>query len=285
MRLPFLLAPLLALSLCAQQGPSAEEAKANQILTNGISDKNPDTRKEAAAAMGLTGPREPYLTLLGGAMTDKDVYVRLSALASTVDLRQKEAIPALQKALYDETAEVSFAAAKALWSLGDPAGRAFLMGVISGENKTTSGTIAAKKRDMVRLFHTPHSLMMFAFREGAGLAPVPGAGAGVASLTAILADPNISGRATSLLLLSSDRSADILGAERDGLRDKDASVRAAAVHTIAVRDDPALMSDLLPIMDDSKEAVRLRAAAGYVRLYGIKVNSAKPAGKASAKSK
>lgn len=52
--------------------------------------------------------------------------------------------------------------------------------------------------------------------------------------------------------------------------DKDWSVRAAAVHAIAVRNDPALEADLIPLFEDKKEAVRVRAAAGYLRLEAIR---------------
>ena len=50
---------------------------------------------------------------------------------------------------------------------------------------------------------------------------------------------------------------------------KDWSVRAAAVHAIALRNDPALESSLVPLLEDKKEAVRVRAAAGYLRLESI----------------
>jgi hypothetical protein len=47
-------------------------------------------------------------------------------------------------------------------------------------------------------------------------------------------------------------------------------VRAAAVHAIALRNDPALKLDLAPLLEDEKEAVRVRAAAGYLRLDSIR---------------
>jgi HEAT repeat protein len=255
---------------------SPEETRANSLLVNALAEKNPDTRKEAAAALGLAGAREPYLTELGGALNDKDLYVRLAALQSTIDLRQKGAIPALNKALYDETPEVSFAAAKGLYSLGDDAGRASLLSVAGGESKASTGSVAAKKRDMLRLFQTPRSLMLFAFREGVGLVPVPGVGEGVSSLTLMLSDAGVSGRAASLLLLAHDNHPDVLPALREALKDKDASVRAAAVHSIALHDNPDFMTDLFTALDDPKEAVRFRAAAGYVRLVGIKAAPKRP---------
>ena len=41
------------------------------------------------------------------------------------------------------------------------------------------------------------------------------------------------------------------------------------MHAIAVRNDPGLESDLVPLLEDKKEAVRVRAAAGYLRLESI----------------
>jgi len=112
--------------------------------------------------------------------------------------------------------------------------------------------------------------------QGIGMAPVPGIGQGVSSLQGIIADPGVSGRAATALLLSGDKSPEVLLALRDALSDRDASVRAAAVHSLALRNDPALRVDLAPLMSDKKEAVRLRAAAGWLRLDGIKVAPPKP---------
>jgi HEAT repeat protein len=89
-------------------------------------------------------------------------------------------------------------------------------------------------------------------------------------VTLILTDSSVSGRAAAILLLAHDKSPDVLPALREALKDKDTSVRASAVHSIALHDDPAYMGDLLAAMSDPKESVRLRAAAGYIRLAGIK---------------
>jgi HEAT repeat protein len=50
------------------------------------------------------------------------------------------------------------------------------------------------------------------------------------------------------------------------LGDKAWAIRAAAVHVIAMHDDPALIDKLVPLMDDKKQQVSFRAAAGYLRL-------------------
>lgn len=256
-------------------GPAAptttpEGNRANLILSAALGDKNPDVRKQAVAALGLIGAREPYISQIYTGLKDKDVYVRLAAVASLVDTKDKGTIPALVKALDDDAPEVSFSAARALWTLGDPGGRTALLAVLSGESKTTSKFLTAQKRDMLRMFHTPKTLMMFALKQGVGFAPVPGLGQGVSSLQEILGDASVSGRAATALLLANDRSPEVLDALKDALQDKDASVRAAAIHALALRNDPALAPLLVAHFDDPKEAVRLRAAAGYLRLAGLR---------------
>jgi len=203
-------------------------------------------------------------------LEDKDVEVRLATITSLLDLKNRRTVSTLQKALDSDVPEVSFAAAKALWTLNEPAGRDALVSVLSGETKASSGFITKQKRDALRMLHTPKTLFMFALQHGAYFAPVPGLGAGISSLQGILSDPTVSGRAAAALLLSTDKSPEVLQALQDALADSDWSVRAASVHTIALRNDPALQADLVPLLEDKKEAVRVRAAAGYLRLEAIK---------------
>jgi HEAT repeat protein len=91
---------------------------------------------------------------------------------------------------------------------------------------------------------------------------------GVASMQALLTDTAVSGRAAAALMLATEKDQATLEALRDALSDADWSVRAAAVHSLALRRDPRLRTDLAPLLDDQNEAVRLRAAAAYLRLAG-----------------
>ena len=238
-------------------------------VTEALRDKNPDTRVQAVQSMGLIGAHEPYVAALIGMLDDKDVEVRVATVTSLVDLKNKDTIAALKRALDDEVPEVSFAAAKALWALKDTDGEDALMAVLSGELKSSSKFLDKKKREALRIFHTPRSLMMFAIKTGAALAPVPGLGTGVSSLEGILLDPAVSGRAATALLLASDKDPRVLTALMDALQDKDGSVRAAACHAIALRNDRKLEVNLVPLLDDKKPAVRLRAAAGCLRLESL----------------
>ena len=244
--------------------------RARRFLDDSLKDGNPDIRKHAVQALGLVSPREPYLSQLEAMLDDKDVEVRLATITSLVDLKSGRTVLALRKALDSDVPEVSFAAAKALWTLNEPVGREALISVLSGDTKASSGFITKQKREALRMLRTPKTMFMFALQQGAKFAPVPGIGAGVSSLQGILSDPNVSGRAATALLLSTDKGPEVLQALRDALVDKDWSVRAAAVHGIALRNDPALQPDLVPLLEDKKESVRVRAAAGYLRLESIK---------------
>ncbi len=249
--------------------PLALKDQAWGYLTEALKDKNPDTRLQAVQSMGLIGVHEPYVSTLEGMLDDKDVQVRVAAVQSLVDLKNKRTVPSLKKALADPVPEVSFAAAKALYGLKDPDGEDALMSVLARELKTSSGFITKQKRDALRMLQTPRPLMMFAIKTGAGLAPVPGLGEGISSLQGILADPSMSGRAATALLLASDKDPRVQAALIDALEDKEASVRAAACHSLALRNDRKLEKELIPLLEDKKASVRLRAAAGCLRLESI----------------
>jgi HEAT repeat protein len=267
--------------------PLAGEAKAADILKAGLADKNPETRKQAVVALSLAGVREPYLTWLEAMVDDKDVPVRVATITSLVDLKNPRTVPVLRKALRDAAPEVSFAAAKALWTLDDPEGRDALIAVLGRESKTSSNFITAQMRQTLRLLHMPKDLFMFAFKNGVGFAPVPGIGAGVSSLQAILSDSSVSGRAAAALLMANDPAPEVLVALHDALGDKDATVRAAAVHALAMRGDTGTIETVRGLMDDMKEPVRFRAAAAYLRLAWLvqsRIYNGKSAPKAGAKT-
>lgn len=285
---PLLWCPLLCCGGAFGQTPDVSahmstQDRARGVLADSLKDKNPDTRMHAVQALGLVSPSEPYLSQLEAMLDDKDMLVRLATITSLVDLKNKRTVPTLMKALDSDVPEVSFAAAKALWALDEPSGRDALIFILDGETKSSSGFIAKQKRDALRMLHTPTTLFMFAVKNGAAFAPVPGLGAGISSLQGLLSDPGVSGRAAAALLLGMDQSPEVLPALLDALADSDWSVRAAAAHAIALRNDVALMANLSPLIEDKKEAVRDRAAAGYLRLEAIQSTPATSARKPAPK--
>jgi HEAT repeat protein len=284
-----LLLGLILVSVSFAQAPATQAVSLKEqswtYLTNALADKNPDTRVQAVQSLGLVGAREPYIHSLTAMLDDKDVQVRVATVTSLVDLKNKGTIPALKKALADDVPEVSFAASKALFTLKDPDGKEALVSVVSGELKTSSGFITKQKRDALRMLQTPKPLMMFAIKTGVGFAPVPGLGEGISSLQGILSDPGISGRAAAALLLAGEKDPQVLAALVDALQDKDGTVRAAACHAIALRNDKSLEKDLIPLLDDKKPAVKLRAAAGYLRLESLPAPVRRPASRTATPAK
>lgn len=280
-----LLWPAIAVCQTSAAPPAATPAAVSRnqqcqdILEKALQDKNPDTRKQAAIALSLVGSTDPYASRLEALLDDKDVEVRLSAVASLSDLKNGRTVAALHKALNDEVPEVSFAAARSLWALNDPEGKRALLSIVSGESKTSSGYFAKQKRDALRMMHTPKPMFLFALRTGAGFAPVPGLGTGISSMQALLSDPSVSGRATAVLLLEKEKDEQTSAALKDAIEDKEWSVRAAAVHALVLRDQPVYQAEMIPLLDDKTEAVRLRAAAGYLRLETIKNAPKRVAGK------
>lgn len=279
----------MVLILVAGGGAGASpvtDEQCDQILKGALESKNPDTRKQGVVALSLAATRGPLFDELEGVLGDKDVPVRLAAVASLAEVKTPAARAALRKALEDDTPEVSFAAAKALWGLHDPAGEQALLAVLGGQSKTSSTFFTQQKRDALRMLQTPRVLFLYAMRQGIGFAPVPGLGEGVTSMQALLTDPGVSGRATAALLLGKDKSPATLDALKEALLDRDWSVRAAAVHSLALRNDATLRPDLELLIGDPKEPVRLRVAAGLLRLSAIEQTAgkaAKPAARPSTK--
>jgi HEAT repeat protein len=258
------------LTLSALPGVAAiTDQQCTDILRHSLTASNPETRKMAVVALSLAATSGPLYAQLEQMLQDKDLDVRLAVVEGLADVKTKAAIAALHTALDDATPEVSFAAAKALWALNDPAGKQVLLAVLAGENKTASGFFGKEKRQALRMMHTPRTTILFAVQKGAAFAPVPGLGMGISSMQQILTDPSVSGRATAALLLGRDKDKATLEALEDALVDKDFRVRAAAVHSLALRNDPALREDLEPLVQDEKEEVRLRAAAAWLRLSAI----------------
>ena len=85
-----------------------------------------------------------------------------------------------------------------------------------------------------------------------------------------------------MLLLDKDKDEQTVIAMKDALQAKEWSVRAAGVHALVLRDNPAFQSDIVPLLDDKNDGVKLRAAAGYLRLETVK-NAPKPEAKPARK--
>jgi HEAT repeat protein len=252
----------------AQAASSGETALTTAFSTidNALHAKNPDTRREAVKALTQIGSNQLYQGRLEGMLTDKDVQVRLSVVAS---LAQTNNVKALRVALDDRTPEVRLAAAKELFERDDPAARAALLRILKGETKTSSTFIAREERAGLHTLETPKPLLLTAVRYGGALAPLPGAGIGIALLLKAMSKPGTANRAAIALLLGAKKDPEVIAALEQALTDKDALVRAAAIQALGTMDDPALARDAESMLSDRNLTVRLSAAACYLRLSSV----------------
>jgi HEAT repeat protein len=92
-------------------------------------------------------------------------------------------------------------------------------------------------------------------------------GAGYSALAGILSDADFSARAVSLLTVCTEPKSKTCERLLDSsFADEDWTVRAAAVHIATTTNQAALRPKVAGLIADKKDKVRLRAAAGYLRM-------------------
>jgi HEAT repeat protein len=270
-RMTSIVAGLAIAFLCGPVAPAQAGAadpnvqKAKDILLKGVASGNPDTRSLAVMSASLIGDREEVLTKLYSMLeTDKDVPTRVTIIATLGSFDNPAVVPSLQKALKDPVPEVDLAAALALYGLKQPDGKAFLLDALQGKQKTTSSFMSSEKRSLVRMTHTPTTTFLGIVANQFAL---PGLGSGMESAVGLSADPASMASSSVIFSLAKDKNdPTVWEALVAALGNKEWATRAAAVHVIAMHNDPALIDKLVPLMDDKKEQVSFRAAAGYLRL-------------------
>ena len=252
----------------------APQEVAWQIIEHGVHEGNPIKRREAVLALSLVLPEPRPVALLVEALDDKDAGVREAACATLGEIKARTAIPHLQKALDDAVPEVTFAAAKALYNMGDPAGSTVLMAVLLGEQSDSSGFVSGSIRAMKLKLHDPKALMMIGVQEGAGFAGPFGMGVPLAE--GLFKDNQASGKTVAALLLATDRTPQSLNALKEALSEKNWTVRAAAARAIAKRDATTLYDNVAMLLDDKRDEVQFSAAAALVRLKQTGPSVTKP---------
>jgi HEAT repeat protein len=247
---------------------TANAERARTILKEGIESKDPDVRIQAILAASMVGQNDRVIAALEHCLEDKDVQVRIAAVHTLAELKSPQSLSALEKTLKrDDVPEVAFAAAKALYALKDPAGEKALLDVYNGKIDTSSNFLRKEARGFKREFHSVQSAAMFVVSEGVGYVPVPGAGEGFSAMMGLLSDPDLSARASILLLLAKQKDPQAADLIRRALTDKDWSVRASAAQLIAHTAKIEFRELLAPLFDDKKEKVRFRASGAYLHLY------------------
>lgn len=233
-------------------------------LQEGAAEQNPYKRAPAIAAIGTIRTPEAG-KLIDAALADKDVIVRLAAAGALAERKSRADIPKLRRALEDESGEVSFTAAKALWDMGDRSGRELLEEMLNGERKQSPGFIKQQIREAKSTLHNRKELIWMGAKEGAGFLFGP-LGTGLGVMEMVLKDNAASARALSATMLGQTKDAQSVAYLGDALRDKSPLVRLAAAKALGGFTGPTVSAKLEAAADDKTDAVRYMVAASLVRI-------------------
>jgi hypothetical protein len=256
----------------AQPNPNKDSADGETtawgMLKDAVSDSKTQARParlDAVTALGTLSDFEPAQKLLRDSTKDPDRYLRLAAVVAMGASKAEIFIPDLRTALEDSAPEVSFAAAVSLWKMHDYTGENVLYAVLAGERKVKQGVVGSGIHDADQDLHSPSKLAEIGAEQGAYalLGPV-GFGVDAIRMTRKGSNGN-SARVLTATLLAEDSSKATMRQFLDALEDHDYQVRAAAARELGHYQDTQVMDALQHAFDDPKPAVRLMAAASYIR--------------------
>ena len=217
---------LLLLLLSAAAVLAQPEKTAWDLLRPALGDKGIDRRRQAVTAIASIGTTSETVPLIEDALKDSDSLVRQTAAAELGLMKSTQSIPALKAVLDDTSAEVAFAAAKALWDLGDKSGRDLIEDVLTGRQNANDGMVSEVKRKM----HDPKSLAMMGFKEASGALLGP-FNIGLVAAEQAFKDGSVGARTLATTMLGPGCDAQTLRLlERSTTNDKSWVVKAAAAN-------------------------------------------------------
>jgi len=237
-----------------------------EVLKTGLSDKNPDKRRQAVTAIGSIGLETEVVQLVEGALRDPDSLVRQTAAAELGQMKAREAIPSLKTAMDDAAGEVALAAAKALWDMGDRSGRDLIEDVLTGQQSTSEGPLKGAIRDAKRKMHDPKALAVMGFNEASGVLLGP-FNIGIIAAEQAFKTGSSGGRALATTLLAQDCDAESLRLlEWSATSDKSWVVKAASAKALGQCGNRDAIPTLEQNLADSNAAVKSMSAASIIKL-------------------
>jgi len=144
--------------------------KAWTILSDAAKDKSNENRGKAIHALGLITANARARTLAETALTDEREEVRATAADVLGIMRAKESAPKLKKACRDKETSVVFAAANALFVMGDPDAYQVYYAVLTGERKSGDALVESQ----MKMLKDPKALTQLGLEAGIGFIPFGG---------------------------------------------------------------------------------------------------------------
>lgn len=255
----------ISASPSASQSFDANEIRAWSLLTeNSAPDKSAHDRIEALAALGTMGSDQRAAKLIGNAINGHDSEVRVAAILAAGLTKNPALVPPLQRALDDDNPEVAYTAALTLWKMHDTSGEDLLNAVALGDRKAKPGLIKSEKHKAAKELHSPKALTMIAVNQGSGyfLGPF---GIGVKAIEMISKSGSAVTRAAALDQLAQHHTDEVREVLVQSLTDDEPAVRAAAAKGLGRWPGEDTAREVAPMFGDTHLAVRLTAAAAYLR--------------------
>jgi HEAT repeat protein len=253
---------LIPVTLLAQPEKTSWE-----LLKLGLMDNNPLNRRQAVTATGAVGLDPEAVRLVEAALKDdKDSLIRATAAAELGEMKSRQSFPALKAALDDPAGEVGFAAAKALWDMGDKTGRGFLEDVVAGQQVATDGGVKGALHRADRLRYDPKKMAEIGAKSASGALLGP-FNIGVIAAEQVFKGGAEAARMQALNSLAEDcdpQTFKLLEAATSD--DKTWAERAAAAKALGRCGNPDAIPKLEENLSNSNAAVRFMSAAAIIRL-------------------
>ena len=234
--------------------------KAWTMLSDATQDKSYETRGKAIQSLAVISGDARAQSAAEAALKDEHEEVRAAAAVSLGEMRAEGSVPLLKAALKDRETSVVFAAANALFALGDPAAYEVYYAVLTGEKKTGDALIESQ----MKMLKDPKALTKLGFEQGIGFVPFGGISLQVVKMFTTDTVTPVRAAATSKLIKDPDPKS--AAALEFATKDSKWLVRAAAVNAIAKRNDPSMLPAAIELLSDDSDVVRFNAAAAVIHL-------------------
>lgn len=263
----------------ASNAPKADSpAGAWAMLMQGANSEKFRDRSDAISALTILDRDRRAISVISEGLRDKEETIRVLASASLGDIKARSTIPQLRDAMdNDKSPQVSFAAAQALWKMGDRAGRDVFYEVLDGERKVKPSLLKSKMHEARMDMHDPKALALIGVNEASGAFLGPFS-MGVSMVEEYAKNNGTSIQALCAQLLALDDTRETVDELTYALGDKNWTVRAAAARSLAKLGIRAALPQLKDMMaEDKSQPARFAAAAAVIRLSGRPARPAKPA--------
>jgi HEAT repeat protein len=244
-----------------------------QMLDKASDSENVRIRTDVIAALSSMEGDEKAIRLIENGLDDRHAPVRRIAASSLGTMRATEAIPYLKQAMNDKNAGVSFAAAEALWKMGNQDGANIFYAVLLGNHQVEPGFITSHVNDAWNELHDPSALADIGIGEASGALLGPFS-EGVTLARELAKDRGAKARALSATLLGEHPNPDAEKILQDMLGDKNLAVQVSVAKALGGFGDPALIERLAPLLTEKgvplfkhADPLHFMAAAAIVRLH------------------